>query len=96
MKAIVGHNQGERMTWMIFLLGAVFGGAMGWLLRESQDGRDVIIERFIGVDQQHYERLKAYRALEQKLGITAASVANPEVVLPATAQSEVSQQTTLD
>ena len=56
----------------------------------------MIIERFIGVDQQHYERLKAYRALEQKLGITAASVANPEVVLPATAQSEVAQQTTLD
>ena len=84
------------MTWMIFLLGAVFGGAMGWLLRESQDGRDVIIERFIGVDQQHYERLKAYRALEQKLGITAASVATPEGVLPATAQSEASRQTTLD
>jgi hypothetical protein len=58
------------MTWMMFLLGAVFGGAMGWLLRESQDDRDVIIERFIGVDQQHYERLKAYRALEQKLGLT--------------------------
>ena len=57
------------MTWMIFLLGAVFGGAMGWLLRESQDGRDVIIERFIGVDQQHYERLKAYRALEQEFRI---------------------------
>ena len=82
------------MTWMMFLLGAVFGGAMGWLLRESQDGRDVIIERFIGVDQQHYERLKAYRALEQKLGITAADAAKPGVALPATAQSEASPQTT--
>lgn len=84
------------MTWMIFLLGAVLGGAMGWLVRESQDERDAVIDRFIGVDQQHYERLKAYRALEQKLGITAASVATPEVVLPATAQSEASRQTTLD
>ena len=84
------------MTWMIFLLGAVLGGAMGWRVRESQDERDAVIDRFIGVDQQHYERLKAYRALEQKLGITAASVATPEVVLPATAQSEASRQTTLD
>ena len=83
------------MTWMIFLLGAVFGGAMGWLLRESQDGRDVIIERFIGVDQQHYERLKAYRALEQKLGITAAAAAKPGVALPEPVKAEASQQTTL-
>ena len=84
------------MTWMIFLLGAVLGGAMGWLVRESQDERDAVIDRFIGVDQQHYERLKAYRAREQKLGITAASVAKPGVALPATTQAEASRQTTLD
>jgi hypothetical protein len=55
------------MTEMLFLFAlAAACIAIGWMIAMRPSDGD-IVDRYVMRDQQHYERLKAYRELEKKI-----------------------------
>ena len=54
------------MTEVLFLCALVAGIFLGWMIAMRPSDNE-IVDRYVMRDQQHYVRLKAYRALEQKI-----------------------------